>query len=169
MAHFAKLNSNNVVLAVYRIDNSDLLDGTGSTVEHEDLGVAKCKELFENDMDKETYTWVQASYSGSFRVVYPGVNYIYDKDRDAFLPPKPEGLDSWIFNEEIWDWTAPVPYPTEGAKDADGNLIESYYWNEEEQQWVEDGYTHGHELTVVDGEEVWVDKRAEALAAINED
>jgi hypothetical protein len=57
---------------------------------------------------------------------YAGIGYTYDKDRDAFIPPKP--FDSWLLNEESCLWEAPVPRPD------DGN---DYTWDEDTTSWVE--------------------------------
>jgi len=56
---------------------------------------------------------------------YAGVGFTYDRDRDAFIPPKP--YDSWILNEDTCLYEAPVPYPT------DGN---DYVWDEQTTDWV---------------------------------
>jgi hypothetical protein len=56
---------------------------------------------------------------------YAGVGFAYDRERDAFIPPKP--YDSWVLNEESCLWEAPVPYPD------DGN---DYEWDEETTSWV---------------------------------
>jgi len=56
---------------------------------------------------------------------YAGVGFTYDRERDAFIPPKP--YDSWILNEDTCLWEAPVPYPT------DGN---NYEWDEQTTDWV---------------------------------
>jgi len=56
---------------------------------------------------------------------YAGVGFTYDKDRDAFIPPKP--YDSWILNEDTCLYEAPVAYPD------DGN---DYTWDEQTTDWV---------------------------------
>jgi hypothetical protein len=77
--------------------------------------------------------WIQTSYNTyggrhpedrPLRKNYAGIGYIYDAQRDAFIPPKP--FESWILNEETCLWSAPTPMP------ADGNL---YEWNEATQNW----------------------------------
>ena len=61
-----------------------------------------------------------------FRKNYAGVGYTYDPVRDAFYSPQP--YESWTLNEESCLWEAPVAYPD------DGN---SYLWDEETQNWIE--------------------------------
>jgi hypothetical protein len=47
-----------------------------------------------------------------------------------FLLPSP--YPSWVFNEEINDWEAPIPYPTFNEEDP-----KYYVWNEATTSWVE--------------------------------
>lgn len=120
MAHFAKLDENNVVLDVNVVDNEKLLDTNG--IEQEAVGVAYLV-LWSGG-----YTnWKQTSYNGKIRKNYAGIGYTYDPERDAFIPPKP--FESWLLNEETCRWEAPLPYPI-------GN--KEYYWNEATFSWVED-------------------------------
>lgn len=63
MAHFAKLDSNNVVTEVIVVANDVLLDNDG--VEQEALGVAFCEDLFGG-------TWKQTSYNGTIRKTLQG-------------------------------------------------------------------------------------------------
>ena len=52
----------------------------------------------------------------------------YDRQRDAFIPPKI--FNSWILNEETCLWEAPIPMPVK-----DGF---AYYWDEENLKWKEE-------------------------------
>jgi hypothetical protein len=118
MAHFAKLDQNNVVLEVHVVHNNELLDENG--VEQEQRGVD-----FLINWSNGYLAWKQTSYNGTFRKNYAGIGYTYDPQRDAFIPPKP--FPSWILNEQTCLWEPPVPYPT------DGNL---YQWDESMTNWV---------------------------------
>ena len=92
-------------------------------------------------VDRQDGQWVQTSYNTrkgihyapnsndpdggiALRKNYAGIGYIYDSERDAFIPPKL--FDSWILDEPTCTWESPVPYPN------DGNM---YDWNEETQAW----------------------------------
>jgi hypothetical protein len=119
MAHFAKLDENNVVLEVNVVDNENLLDSSG--IEREELGVA-----FLVQWSNGYTNWKQTSYNGNIRKNYAGIGYIYDATRDAFIPPKPYA--SWLLNEDTCVWESTVPYPN------DGN---NYVWNEATKSWVE--------------------------------
>lgn len=98
MAHFAELDANNVVLRVVVISNDDCKDESG--VEQEQLGIKRCLELFK------TGTWLQTSYNGKFRKNYAGIGGTYDAQRDAFIPPKPDG-EGWVLDEVTCDWVNP--------------------------------------------------------------
>jgi hypothetical protein len=62
----------------------------------------------------------------ALRKNFAGIGYSYDRERDAFIPPKP--FASWLLNEETCLWDAPVPYPQDGKR---------YAWDEADQVWVE--------------------------------
>jgi len=94
MAHFAKLDENNVVTTVVVVNNSELLiDG----VESEAKGVEFLISLFGDS------NWKQTSYNGNFRKNYAGIGYTYDPQRDAFIPPKPDG--NYVLDEQTCQWT----------------------------------------------------------------
>ena len=79
--------------------------------------------------------WIKTSYNTHagvhfenktpLRKNFAGVGYIYDPEKDAFIPPKV--YDSWVLNEETCLWEPPIPMPEEG----------SYVWNEQTQSWDE--------------------------------
>ena len=99
MAHFAELDTNNIVLRVIVLDNSMMLDENNQ--ESEDKGIVFVESLFGEDT-----IWIQTSYNGNFRKNYAGIGYTYDQTRDAFLAPQPEG-EGWILDEETCRWRNP--------------------------------------------------------------
>jgi len=104
MAHFAKLDDNNVVTQVIVVANKDTADANG--VEKEHIGAAFCERLFGG-------TWKQTSYNGNTRKRYAGIGFTYNEDLDAFVPPKP--YPSWVLNEETANWDAPVAMPEDAG------------------------------------------------------
>jgi hypothetical protein len=84
-------------------------------------------EFFNTFVDSSAGEWIQTSYTGSIRKNYAGIGFTYDKDRDAFIQPKP--FTSWILNEDTCKWESPVPMPA-------GN--KNYIWDEESQAWLEE-------------------------------
>ena len=119
MAHFAKLDENNIVLEVHVVHNNELLDENG--IEQEQKGID-----FLINWSNGYLAWKQTSYNGSFRKNYAGIGYTYRADIDAFIPPKP--FPSWVLNEDTCRWVAPVPMPEDG---------QMYQWDEATTNWVE--------------------------------
>ncbi len=115
MAHFAELGIDNRVLRVIVVANENNLDADGN--ENEVFGAKFCRDLLGG-------TWKQTSYNNSFRKRFAGLNFTYDSEKDAFIPPKP--FDSWALDESTLDWNAPVAYPT------DEN---DYIWDEPTASW----------------------------------
>ena len=126
MAHFAKIGLNNKVIEVLSVHNNELLDSNG--VEQEINGIDFLTNLTGYSV------WKQTSYNTfsnthklngtPFRKNHAGIGYTYDKDRDAFIAPKP--FDSWSLDEDTCIWEAPVAMPD------DDNM---YTWNETNQTW----------------------------------
>ena len=117
MAHFAKLDDNNLVVEIHCVHNNELLiDG----VEVEEKGIN-----FLTGWSGGHTNWRQTSYNGTFRKNYAGIGYTYDPDRDAFIPPQP--FPSWTLNEDTCIWQAPVPMSMDGK---------IYSWDELTQTWI---------------------------------
>ena len=116
MAHFARLNNENIVEDIVVVNNNVLLDENG--VEKEKLGIDFCRFLYNYDNFKQT------SYNGNFRKNYANIGYTYDEARDAFIPPN--RIKGWVLNEETCLWEAPVPMPSDGK---------DYTWNQESLEW----------------------------------
>ena len=70
MAHFAKIDENNIVLRVLVGDNNE-----------PDEGEAFMKSLGG--------TWVKTSYNGTIRKNYAGIGFHYDPVNDWFHAPQP--------------------------------------------------------------------------------
>lgn len=117
MAHFAKLDENNIVLEVHVVHNNELLDENGN--ESEQKGID-----FLIQWSGGYTNWKQCSYNGNFRKNYPGSGYVYDVQRDAFRTEQP--LPSWILNEDTCRWEPPILMPD------DGNM---YSWDEATISW----------------------------------
>lgn len=122
MAHFAKV-----------------VDGTVTQV------IVAEPEFFQTFVDSSPGEWIQTSYNTrggvhyvsnsntpsedqtkALRKNYAGIGYTYDRQRDAFIPPKP--FNSWVLNDTTCIWDAPVAMPTDGKP---------YTWDENTTNWVE--------------------------------
>lgn len=118
MAHFAKIDQNNVVVDVIVVNNEDILDENGN--ESEQVGI----EFLNNLLGEGN--WVQTSYNGNFRYNYAEVGGTYDPQADAFIPVKE--FASWVLNTETYQWEPPFPYT--------GDTTKAYYWDEPSQSYV---------------------------------
>ena len=126
MASFAKLGINGKVLEVRSISNDVIKDTDGT--EKENIGI----DFLENLTSWPC--WVQCSYNTSegvhllggtpFRKNFPGIDYKYDEDRDAFIPKKP--YSNWVLDENTCTWKPPVEKPNDGLP---------YTWNHDTQSW----------------------------------
>ena len=113
MAHFAKIGSGNIVEQVIVINNDVITDANGQ--EQEQLG-----KDFINNLYGTNDAWVQTSYNHKFRKNFAGIDYLWDPERNAFIPPKP--YVNWILDEDTCLWKAPIDKPItyeDGFKDAE--------------------------------------------------
>lgn len=127
MAHFAKLDENNVVVSVHVVSN-DALDPDNE----ENSGIELLKSIHG-----EEHTFVQTSYNNNFRARFAGIGYTFHPEygeNGSFVAPKP--FESWSFNPVSLAYEAPIPKPeiTE--------LEEVWMWDEDGQNW----YDAGHEV-----------------------
>ena len=120
MAHFAEIDSNNLVIRVLVIEQNMIDTGNWGTPSN----------------------WVQTSYNTrggkhydqdgvedskvALRYNFAGIGYSYDTDRDAFIAPKP--YPSWTLVEANCQWEAPVAMPDDDKR---------YSWDEDNAKWVE--------------------------------
>ena len=118
MAHYAFLDTNNIVTEVI-VGKDEGEDNTDWEVHYGNFRNQVCKRTSYN-----TSGGIHSSGGIPYRKNYAGIGYIYDEQRDAFIPQKPYA--SFILNEDTCLWEPPVPYPTDG---------EQYTWNEEDLQW----------------------------------
>jgi hypothetical protein len=85
MAHFALLDSNNVVTNVVVVDNVRL--GDDPTLE-EARGVAYLQAIFG-----EETRWVQTSYNARIRDIFASIGDRYDEVADKFITDRPRPED----------------------------------------------------------------------------
>ena len=131
MAHFAKLDENNIVVAVLSgRDEDELLEDelsarTGDTYKRTSYntraGVHYDPETNEPSEDQ----------GKAFRNNFAGIGMVYDAERDAFREESP--FPSWVLNEDSCVWESPVPQPKE--LDAEGYPV-PYDWDEGIVDWV---------------------------------
>jgi hypothetical protein len=109
MAHYALIDSNNIVTQVIVGRNEDeIVDGISDWEAHyaEVMG-QRC---------------VRTSYNNNIRKQYAGIGFTYDEAADEFV--QPQQYASWSLDSNN-DWQAPTPKP-EG----------DYSWDESALAWV---------------------------------
>ena len=93
------------------------------------------QEFFTTFVDTSPGEWIQTSYNTRggqhpegrpLRKNYAGIGFTYDREKDAFIPPKPYA--SWLLDEETCLWNPPTPMPVDGKE---------YMWDEPTLSWVE--------------------------------
>ena len=120
MAHFAEINSDNIVLRVVIIADKYQHGGHDFLANHVGLGGTWLKTSYN------TFAGVHRLGGTPFRKNYAGIGYTYDASRDAFIPPK--RYTSWTLNESTCEWEAPIAYPSNGKP---------YKWDETTTSWIE--------------------------------
>ena len=109
MAHYAFLDSNNVVTEVI-VGKNEGEDGIDWEQWYGDFRGQVCK---------------RTSYNNNIRKNYAGVGYTYREDIDAFVSPQPYA--SWTLDANA-QWQPPVAIPTDDKM---------YSWDEATTSWIE--------------------------------
>ena len=94
------------------------------------------QDFIDTGMVGDPASWIETSYNtkggihltggAPLRKNYASPGYTYDPARDAFIAPKP--YPSWILDEGMCQWFAPVLLPTD---------MVSRRWDEATLSWVE--------------------------------
>jgi hypothetical protein len=127
MAHYAVINSDNVVTQVFvgKDENEGVMDWENYYSQGIDGYVLRTSYNTHAGVHYDAETnQPSENQLKAFRKNYAGIGYSYDVTRNAFIPPKP--FNSWNLDEESCLWQPPIPLPE------DGNV---YKWNEEQQAW----------------------------------
>lgn len=126
MAHYALIDSNNIVVQVITgVDENIIqtdLDGTqvgGSTEAWE--------KFYESRPEFEGLTCRRTSYNGNIRGHYAGIGSTYYSEFDVFIPPCI--YPSWKLDYTTFEWKAPIPKP----EDVEGYI---WRWSEINKEWV---------------------------------
>ena len=91
MAHFAKIDSNNIVTQV----------------------IVAEKDFINSGAVGDEFLWVQTSYNNNFRKKMTGVGDVYDKAKDKFIQAKP--YTSWTLDGSD-DWQPPTAFPDDDKR-----------------------------------------------------
>lgn len=120
MGHFAQVDENDIVVQVI-VAEQDFIN-TGAV--------------------GDPSRWIQTSYNTSggvhrlggtpLRKNYAGIGYTYNRQLDAFIPPKP--FASWILDENTGSWNPPKSMPSDAGT---GDPPKMYMWDESITDWTE--------------------------------
>jgi hypothetical protein len=110
MAHYAVLNSENIVTQVFvGRDEDDLAEGVTDWEEYYAPDNFRVKRTSYNTRGGVHYDPVtgapSSDQSKAFRGNYAGQGFTYNEDLDAFIPPKPTG-DATL-DETTFSWIVP--------------------------------------------------------------
>ena len=83
MAYFAKVE-NDIVTDVISVNNEICGEPQLQFPATEPLGQTYIADVLQLDGG-----WLQCSYTGAYRGVYPGISYTYDAALDEFVAPAP--------------------------------------------------------------------------------
>ena len=139
MAHFARLDSNNTVVDMMVVSNTDVV-GFNGELETEEHGIAFCREHWKNSGGEDNTNWKQTFISDKNRGNYAGIGHIYMENvrtlgvasTDIFITPQP--YPSWSIGIHTALWYAPDP-PGEPPETTHEEKLERKFY-----QWSEDRY-----------------------------
>jgi hypothetical protein len=131
LAHFAKLDENNIVAFVTIGRQED--DGQESTLSEKTGHVYKQTSYnTRGGVHYQANGTPSTDQSKAFRKNYASIGYTYNRIRDAFIPPKP--YPSWVLNEDTCLWEAPTQKPGDAGT---GTPPKMYEWDEITQTWAD--------------------------------
>ena len=128
MAHFAKIDENNIVRRGGVVNNE--------TADNDADGQAFLRTLY-NEPDA---IWKKTSYNTlenvhllggtPYRINFAAIGDTYDSSLDGFIKSKPNDKPSWVLNTTTGTYEPPTPMP-EQQENGDGWL-----WDESTTSWV---------------------------------
>ena len=123
MAHYAKINENNIVEEVIVVSDNQLNPNKWLS---ELLGGTWVQTSY-NSRDGIHYSSNSNTPSGKphLRCNYAGIGFIYDPEIDVFYNPEAP-FPSWVLNKTTYIWESTIPKPTDGPS----------WWNEDTKEWI---------------------------------
>jgi hypothetical protein len=137
MAHFAKIDENNLVINVVTLNDSDMLDSENNPSETVGQNYLQTHNNWPSNL------WIQTSYNTKenkhllggtpFRGNYAVVGGTWDNVNNIFLPEKP--YSSWVKNTTEARWQSPIG-DAPALTDEQLTAASYYAWDESNQNWV---------------------------------
>ncbi len=144
MAHFAKLDENNIVIEVIKVGNGDVDANGGDWSTQAEQWV---NTTFKGTFKQTSYNSIKGKYfvyaeDGSHEELendprcrrwnYAQIEGSYDPTNDVFIIRKPH--PSWVLNTSEWIYNAPVAYPT--VLTYGDNAPYYLDWDEDNLRWI---------------------------------
>jgi len=115
MSHFAKIDNGLVTNVI--VADQEFVDGQAGTWVQTSYNTRGGKH-YDQDGNEDSVTPLRKNYAG--------IGYTYDSIRNAFYTSQP--FPSWLLDDEMCIWNAPVPMPDDGKM---------YVWDESTTSWLE--------------------------------
>ena len=126
MALFCSVDSSNIVVNLFVIDDADVIAHGGNQS-------AEAATWIQNNirpLEPGEVSYVQTSEDGSYRAHRASPHYVWDPSNDVFYEPQP--YPSWSLDAS-WVWQAPVTFPAgAGTTQAQEDIAE---WDEAGSKW----------------------------------
>ena len=123
MAHYALIDSNNIVVSVITG-----VDETVTQIDRNGEEVGGSSEAWEQFYEKQPWheglICKRTSYNNNIRKQFAGIGHRYNADLDIFTSVQP--YPSWVLDSNH-DWQPPTPMPI------DNNM---YYWDAATELWT---------------------------------
>ena len=115
MGHYAKIDSNNIVIQVI-VANADFINTLPDKDSYIKTSYNTMGGVHYEPSDTQDFSTPNSDQSKSLRKNYAGIGWTYDSTRDAFIPPKPPDINqvecaSWVIDETICQWKPPIDKP----------------------------------------------------------
>ena len=132
MAHFAKLDDNNIVETVIVVADSDT---GGGNLDTESVGIEFCQNHWKESFGFVNTNWKQTSYNNNFRGNYAGIGCTYMTgvrtlgvaSTDIFVDQQP--FPSWSIGVSTSRWFSPLGDAPDLTSEQVAN-DEKYVWDE---------------------------------------
>ena len=129
MAHYALIDSNNIVVQVITGVDENIIQ---VDVDGKEVGGSSdaWEQFYASQPQFAGLTCKRTSYNAAtngFRANYAGVGFKYDPDFNVFIAPQP--YPSWELNHTTYKWEPPIVMP---------EIITGHYWrwSEYNKKWI---------------------------------
>ena len=145
MGHYAKIDSNNIVIQVI-VAKADYINTLPDKDSYIKTSYNTMGGVHYEPSPNQNFSTPSSDQSKSLRKNYAAIGGIYDSTRDAFIPPRPVDSDgdvcnSFVLDESTCQWNPPTPEPEytdemKAVKNQHWRWDESSYQTDNTAGWV---------------------------------